>query len=139
MHPNELKNLLNKTADERADIAMNRIADSEEVWFIIDDESYFIPETGEGLPSLPIWSDFELAERYLLATGLEADWQIVSADLEDFLLDDVPTFIAENINIAIQPLHQQINAVCDAAQFARKINQVCIENYEEAFHLPYLA
>lgn len=138
MHIKELENLLNKTANERADIALHRISDSETIWFIIDDESYFLPTTHDGLPSLPIWSDFELAQHYLSAIKLDGDWKIISAELEDFLLNDIAVFIENRISITLQAIHQQSNAVCSALQFAEMINEICLENYGEHFDLPYL-
>lgn len=132
-----IDNILNLSSNERFEHAAKRIAESELLYVLADKEGDWILWGDGKNSSLAIWPEFEFAQ--IMANSEKKDVDIYEIELEEFLEDGIPWLMENKIGIAIFPIAQNPEVVdITALQFAKHINQILEENYDEGFELPYL-
>lgn len=132
-----IDNILNLSSKERYEHTVKRIADSEVLYVLADQEGDWILWGDEKSSFLAIWPELEFAQIMANLENNNAD--IYEIELEEFLEDGIPWLIESKIGIAIFPVPKNSEVVnMPAIQFAASINQILEESYDEGFDLPYL-
>ena len=139
MHPNKRFTAVTQLdAQKRYEFTVKHVAGGEEIWFLVDEEGDFVlTADDDDNVFIPVWPEEEFANACAQANW--ADTQPTSMDIEEFLLEAVPSFIAEGMQLAIFPLpNDGAQANTALRDFAYDL-QVCLaESYADEYHLPYL-
>ena len=125
-------------AQERYEFTIKQVADGEEIWFLIDEEGDFVlTADDDDLRFIPVWPAEEFAEA--CAREEWSDTRPASMDIEEFLLEAVPFFIKDDLQLAIFPLPDDgAQANTALLDFANDLNVCLAEDYDDGFELPYL-
>lgn len=97
MHPQQFKNVLSLSSEERYGYLLRKVAETEEVWLIRDAGSIVMLGENEGAESLPVFPEEEFAS--ILLTG---DWQNYRAEKMSVyeFIDGLDSLQEDNIFLA---------------------------------------
>lgn len=129
----EFKALNKCTPDVRYRYTLKRIADTEAIWLIWNEDNDFVIQAYDEECLLPMWSSREYAQAFCVGDFKDS---ICKAVTLDFFVDSIIDVISENnLLIDVFPTQQEGRGkVVDLNTFAEDLNKY-LEDYEESISL----
>lgn len=103
MHPKQIENVLNLSSEERYQHFVNKVADWEEVWILIDADGHFltINTDSKEVEYIPVWPHPEYAKVY--AEGLGQSLKPKLIELSVFMEKWLPGLEEDGLKVGALP------------------------------------
>lgn len=127
VHPKEIERVSMLSPKERYNYFLKRVADSEELYSLKNNQNQFIVSELEGNLLFPMWSAKEFAENCLI-DGWE-NHQIIPLNLDDLEEEIFDLIAKENYLLNIFPVKEKTGFIVDLDEFARDLSEE-LKNYQ---------
>lgn len=121
MHPKEFENIISLEPIERYNYFIKKIADSEKLYTLLDENGNYITSEIDGNMLFPLWSAVNFAE-----TCKTQGWQNYLAkelDLDDFKNETMRMIAESNFLINVFPIYERTGFVVNLDEFTRDLNE----------------
>lgn len=134
-----VESILNSTPAKRIDFTVSRFCDSGEIWALQSKkDNGFIKYIDENNKILfPIFPEIEIAELYKKEEW--KDTEPVEFEVDYFFYELIPFLIENKITLSVFPnFNFTERNLLSPQDFARKIQKVLKDDYDEIYELDYL-
>jgi len=121
MHAKEFENIISLEPIERYNYFIKKIADSEKLYTLLDENGDYITSEIDGNMLFPLWSAVNFAE-----TCKTQGWQnylIKELDLDDFKNETMKIIAESNFLINVFPIYERTGFVVNLDEFNRDLNE----------------
>jgi hypothetical protein len=128
MTASEVDKIFKKPGEKRYDYFIKKVAETEEVFGLYDDEGWALLGDESDADILPFFAHAELAEAFRVAAGFE-EYRVEQLDANELLewLDDM---VEEGMMVAVMPNPQFNGAVVEPTLLKTDL-QTELEKYDE--------
>ena len=123
----EIENVLKLDAYSRYKYSIKRIADTNLIYFLIEDTGKFALSEIEGKILFPVWSAKEYAE--LNRINVWVKYSILEMRLGEFITDIIPILKSKDYLLSIFAANGKTGFVVEVEELIRDLNAE-LENYE---------
>lgn len=125
---NEFNALIKSQPDVRYRYALKRIADTETMWSIVDNNGAFFIQSYSNERLFPIWSSMEYAHAFCVKNW--SNWKIKAISLDTFENSIIDFICKEGLSINVFPIGQEVlGKVVGLNQFAEDLSHE-LEDYK---------
>lgn len=128
LRPNEIAEIFAKRSEKRYDYFIKKVADTEEVFGLTDDEGWLLLDDPDGNDAMPFFPGEEFAERFRVEGDFE-EFEIGVLDVNELLLwlDDMEK---DGVRIAVFPNLEMQGAVVSPKKLGEDLEAELVK-YDE--------
>ncbi|WP_337841028.1 DUF2750 domain-containing protein [Rheinheimera sp.] len=121
----DLNKLAELDAEQRYDYFVNAVADTEQIWILVDEEGFVLVDADDER-CIPVWPHAELAEQWI--NGDWAQCQAQAVDVAVWLDKWTAGLNGDELAIAVFPHAQQPGVVIGPEEFAETLIEATEDN-----------